>query len=137
MIRSQCAKCESKHCRNETFEAEMLPAFCPMKNLKEVIEGNLPRYGQGDIEKLYLAAAIQEKEAYECVRDITTPVRPRIREISELAKKMSVKNVGMAFCVGLSDEAYRATEILESHGLIVHSICCSCGAIDKVRLGVP
>ena len=50
---------------------------------------------------------------------------------------MSVKNVGMAFCVGLSDEAYRATEILESHGLIVHSVCCSCGAIDKVRLGVP
>lgn len=137
MTQAQCAKCEAKLCRTEKFEASVLPMFCPMRNEKELIRKAVARYDENGLKHLYLAATIGEKEAYEKVRGTTMAVRPRIREIAELAKRMNVKKVGVTFCAGLSDEAKRAVEILEDHGLVIHSVCCKCGAVDKVKLGVP
>ena len=137
MAQAQCAKCGAKLCRTEKFETSVLPMFCPMRNEKELIRNAVARYDENCLKHLYLAATIGEKEAYEKVRGTTMAVRPRIREITELAKRMNVEKVGVAFCAGLSDEAKRAVEILEGHGLVIHSVCCKCGAIDKVKLGVP
>lgn len=64
-------------------------------------------------------------------------MRPRIREIVEFAKKIGVGRIGVAFCNGLSDEAARATLILEKYGFEVCSAVCCCGALDKTELGVP
>jgi uncharacterized metal-binding protein len=64
-------------------------------------------------------------------------VRPRIREISEFAKKIGAKKIGMAFCSGLDDEASRIHAILEGHELEVISVICSCGGIDKEEVGIP
>jgi len=121
----------------ENPENSILPAFCPIRNSRELIQRTLDKYGNSDLKRLYLNSTIGEKESYESVRGVRMGVRPRIREIAELAKRMNVIDVGMAFCAGLSDEAKRAVEILEGHGLVIHSVCCKCGAVDKVRLGVP
>jgi len=43
----------------------------------------------------------------------------------------------LAFCSGLADEASRAVDILEKHGLEIASAVCSCGAVDKTELGIP
>ena len=137
MIQFQCAKCDAKPCRTEKHPEDALPLFCPMKNAGEVIQKALRQYDKSDLRELYLAATIGEREAYERVRGMNVAVRPRIREMAEFAKRINAKSVGMAFCVGLSDEAKRAVEILEGHGLAVHSVCCKCGAVDKTRLGVP
>ena len=137
MIQPQCAKCKSKFCREGEGKAESLPQFCPMKNFGETIERTVPRYGQADVAQIYVPSTIGEKESYEQVRGVRMAVRPRIREIAELAKKMNAKDIGVAFCSGLSDEAATAVEILESHGLTIHSVCCKCGGIDKTRYGVP
>jgi len=107
-----------------------------MRNLEDTIQSALPRYERADLRELYLAATIGEKEAHERIRGMTVAVRPRIREIAELAKRIKSGTIGVAFCVGLSDEAERAVEILEGHGLEVHSVCCKCGAVDKTALGV-
>jgi len=137
MIQFQCSKCNTKPCRTEKFGEDALPFFCPMKNVEASIKEALLQYDRSDLRELYLAATIGEKEAYERVRGMNVAVRPRIREIAEFAKRMNAKSVGMAFCVGLSDEARGAVEILEGHGLVVHSVCCKCGAVDKTKLGVP
>jgi len=137
MIQSQCAKCDNKFCRTEGFAENALPLFCPMKSATDIVQEAVRRYDRSDLRELYLAATIGEKEAYERVRGVNMAVRPRIREIAEFAKRIRAKDVGMAFCVGLSDEAKRAVEILENHGLVIHSVCCKCGAVDKARLGVP
>jgi len=137
MIQAQCAKCEAKLCRTEKPESSTLPTFCPIKNSRELIQRALDRYENSDLKRLYLSSTIGEKESYEKVRGVRMAVRPRIREMAELAKRMNVKNIGMAFCAGLSDEARKAVEILEGHGLVVHSVCCKCGAVDKIKLGVP
>lgn len=108
-----------------------------MSKAESVIDEAVGRYQRTDLRELYLAATIGEKEAYERVRGVNMAVRPRIREIAELAKRMNVNSIGVAFCAGLSDEAKRAVEILEGHGLLVHSVCCKCGGVDKTALGVP
>jgi uncharacterized metal-binding protein len=136
MVQAQCAKCEAKLCRTEKFEKTALPMFCPMRNSGDLIERALSRYDRSDLKRLYLASTIGEKEAYERVRGGIMAVRPRIREMAEFAKRMNFKNIGVAFCAGLSDEGRRAVEILEAHGLTVHSVCCKCGAVDKTKLGV-
>jgi uncharacterized metal-binding protein len=91
--------------------------------------------------RIFLSAALIEKEAYDekSARNLgkIIPIRPRIREIAEFAKKIEAKKVGMAFCSGLGDEASRAHALLENHGLDVVSVICSCGAIDKEEVGIP
>jgi len=107
-----------------------------MRNLGDLIQQAVAKYDRSDLKELYLASTIGEKEAYERVRGVRMAVRPRIREMAEFARRMNVKNVGVAFCTGLSDEAKRVVGILEGHGLTVHSVCCKCGAVDKTKLGV-
>jgi uncharacterized metal-binding protein len=121
---------------------EALPVFCPMKNYPEIIEESLKEYKKEEVKRIYPLSTMIERDAYNW-KDFRAgtapmiPVRPRIREVAEFCKALGVKRIGIAFCIGLNDEAARATEILEKHGLEVCSALCKCGAIDKEDLGVP
>jgi uncharacterized metal-binding protein len=137
MIQAQCAKCGLRLCSRKEFDRTQLPEFCPMKQSPEIIENAMTKYGLSDFSEIYPAATMGEKASYETIRGVRMAVRPRIREIVELANRMNVKNVGMAFCGGLSDEANKAVAILEGHGLTIHSVSCKCGAFDKTKLGIP
>ena len=55
----------------------------------------------------FAATVLVEKEAYEIVRGKKIAVRPRIKELIELAKKWKAKKIGIAFCNGLRKEALR------------------------------
>ncbi|UCE42029.1 MAG: DUF1847 domain-containing protein [Candidatus Aminicenantes bacterium] len=141
MTDPKCALCKPKYCHEGTTEDEKLPDFCPMKNFKAVVQNIKQKYGAEDIKDFFLSAALTEKEAYDekAAREQgkIIPVRPRIREIAEFAKKIGGEKIGMAFCCGLSDEASKAHAILEGHGLEVVSVICSCGGIDKEEVGIP
>jgi len=99
------------------------------------------KYQTKEIKNFYIQAALTEKEAYDekeaREKGRTAPVRPRIREIAEFSKKIGAKKIGIAFCSGLSDEAARASSIIEKHGFEICSAICCCGAVDKNELGVP
>jgi len=60
----------------------------------------------------------------------------RIEEIGLYAKRMGMKKLGIAFCVGLSREAEVVDRILTKQGFEVHSACCKICGIDKALLGV-
>jgi uncharacterized metal-binding protein len=141
MIDPKCAQCKPKHCYEGIKEGVLLPSFCPMKNFQSLIMEVKEKYGKQEIKDFFLEAALTEKEAYEkkAAREQgkIIPVRPRIREIAEFAKKIHAKKIGIAFCSGLHDEASRANAILEEHGLSVVSVICSCGGVDKTELGIP
>jgi len=85
----------------------------------------------------FAATVLVEKEAYEIVRGKKIAVRPRIKELIELAKKWKAKKIGIAFCNGLRKEALRLTSILESNDFEIYSVNCKCGHSDKTQLGVP
>lgn len=141
MVNPKCALCKPKFCHAGITGNEKLPDFCPMKNFKDLIQSVKKKYGSQDIKNFFIAAALTEKEAYDqkAARERGTiiPVRPRIREVAEFAKKIGAKRIGMAFCSGLGEEASRAQTILEKHDLEVVSVICSCGAVDKEEVGIP
>lgn len=137
----KCAKCLARPCREGTTRIAKLPTFCPITNYKSLIEETTKKYLSKDIRDFYLNAALTEKESYDEKKakeeGKIVPIRPRIREIAEFAKKIGAKTLGLAFCSGLFDEAQRANAILENHGLDIVSVICSCGSIDKNEVGIP
>lgn len=60
----------------------------------------------------------------------------RLDEVIMLAKKMNYKRIGIAFCVGLADEAEILEQILSQH-FEVYSSCCKVGGPKKEDYYVP
>jgi len=60
----------------------------------------------------------------------------RLEEIIEFAKRMGYRKLGVAFCIGFSEEARVVHEILADH-FEVYSICCKAYGIKKNELGYP
>ncbi len=133
----KCAYCKFRYCYKGVKDEERLPDFCPMKSETETIKSITELYREENVGKVYVQSTINEKEGYEVVRGRLIPVRPRILELIEFSEKMNYKRIGVAFCIGLSDEALRISKVLEERGFKVYSVVCKCGAVDKTALGVP
>jgi len=56
----------------------------------------------------------------------------RLEELIIFCKKMNFKKVGIAFCIGLEEEAKILHRILEEH-FDVYSVCCKVCGIDKEK----
>ena len=61
----------------------------------------------------------------------------RVEEIAELCRRMGWERVGVAFCVGLWEEARSLCRFLEGRGLEVYSVCCKVGGVPKKEFGLP
>lgn len=139
MLDPQCAKCPNMYCSSgpmEKLNKNALPEYCPMCTNEDTIRESREQYGVEDVKKLYVPSTITEKEAYQTVRGTRMAVRPRIKELIELAKLLEVEKIGIAFCAGLKNEASRLTEFLENNDFKVASALCKCGGTDKTELGV-
>ena len=132
----RCDKCSGVFCTKGKIDKDALPDFCPMKTMDNIIQKAVEEYSHDDVKSIYIQAAITEKEAFEVMRGKRIPVRPRIRELVEFAKKIEAQKIGVAFCAGLSDEASRVANVIERFGFTVCSVRCKCGAVDKTELGV-
>jgi uncharacterized metal-binding protein len=84
-------------------------------------------------------ASIQEAEGY-LNRDLgyehVRASKTRIEEIMEFSEKMNYKRLGMAFCIGLRNEAKVVEKIFSSGGFDVVSAVCKVGRIPKEHIGV-
>jgi len=81
-------------------------------------------------------ASIQEFECYLQLPEGVTPRNPRVEEVAQFAKKMGYRRLGIAFCVGLRDEARMLDEILVRRGFEVVSVCCKTGGVPKESIGL-
>jgi uncharacterized metal-binding protein len=54
----------------------------------------------------------------------------------EFAQRMDYKRIGLAFCIGLREEARMFARILESNGFEVLSAACKTGSVPKEEIGV-
>ncbi len=54
----------------------------------------------------------------------------RLEEIIGFAKQMQYKRIGIAYCIGLTNEAKKLKDILDQH-FEVAAICCKFSGIDK------
>ncbi|WP_274596751.1 DUF1847 domain-containing protein [Desulfurobacterium thermolithotrophum] len=110
----KCHRCYFPACYREGKEC---------KNLKGILK-KLPEFER----KLLTVSSHIEKEFY-C--KLT-----RVEELIEFAKRMEFKRIGIAFCIGLLEEAKTFAKILESCGFEVFSAICKIGGIDKSELNI-
>lgn len=54
----------------------------------------------------------------------------RIEEIIEFSKRMGFQKLGLAFCIGLAEEASLAAAVFK-RVFTVESVCCKVGGLDK------
>lgn len=76
---------------------------------------------------------VQERESMRISAEIEAEYymkKTRLDELIIYAKKMGYKRVGIAFCIGLENEARIIHEILAEH-FEVYSACCKVCGIDK------
>jgi len=107
-----CTQCETKECVTG-------------KDCFEAAEEQLKLYEDERIVKLHRAASAIEARHY-CKE-------PRIREVILFAKELGCRKVGLAFCVGLAEEARMVEEILAKH-FEVCSVCYKVSGIRKDKL---
>jgi uncharacterized metal-binding protein len=80
-----------------------------------------------DVAKLHQAASVIEARHYG--------KETRLGEIILLAKELGFHRIGLAFCIGLSEEAKTIEAILSKHFEVV-SVCCKVCGIDKKDFGL-
>lgn len=121
-----CAKCKTRACHRG--EVEKMPKNCPSQ-VKGVKEEFFELYKENkELENLALNAARTESCGYK--------VWSRLEEIIEFSKKAGFNKLGIAFCVGLHNEASKTTKILEDNGFEVVSAMCKLGSIPKEDIGL-
>jgi uncharacterized metal-binding protein len=136
-ISPQCASCRVKNraCLNKNGKG---PKFCPTNN-REIIERAGKEFEKREIREFARMSSIQEGECFSnrhIKPFVPHPVKPRVQEICEFAKKMGYKKLGIAFCAGLFSEAGSLSRILKAQGFNVVSIVCKAGCIPKEVLGL-
>jgi len=132
-----CAKCPAPVCRSEAFMEG--PENCPTAIEAELIEKAMGQYREPENAKLARLSSVVEGEAYmktPWAPQTNSPATTRLEEIIKLAGKMGYKKLGVAFCVGLMNEARILIPILENKGFEVVSVCCKTGGIPKEKIGL-
>jgi uncharacterized metal-binding protein len=110
-----CGRCEAKECRDGR------DCFSQAGNHKQL-------YQNSQIAKLHKTASAIEARYYG--------TETRLGEIILFAKESGYKKIGLAFCIGLSEEAKIIDEILSKHFEVV-SVCCKVCGIDKKDFDLP
>lgn len=140
VLESACAVCDiplrERVCTNPAGKGA---TGCPTVLKEDLVEKARREYGKEGVHEFARNASIQEGECY-ADRDkapyLLHPVKPRILEICEFAKKMEYKKLGLVFCGGLAKEAGAVSGILTRKGFDVVSVMCKAGRVPKEEIGL-
>ena len=121
-----CSYCASKPCL--MGDLGKAPKFCPTVTRAELIEE--ARLKLQDAENRSMAQDVAR--TWKQLGKLT-----RIEETVLYAKLRGYRKLGLAFCIGLSDEAQMLTNVLLNEGFEVVAVTCMCGAICSDDIGLP
>lgn len=122
-----CIDCAVTNCN--TMD-KVYPEFCLTTHMnEEAMEETMSCYREEVNQKIAVASAEVEHEGYCRLT--------RVEEIIEFARKMEVKKIGIATCVGLIRESRTLAKILRAHGFEVYGVGCKAGAVPKTEIGIP
>jgi uncharacterized metal-binding protein len=114
-----CATCKKLSCR--TGELVDAPKNCPSFDLE--LNEIKKLYENKDNNNLAYNAARTESNGY-CQKT-------RLEETMEFAERCGFKKLGVAFCLGLKNEAKTLSKVFTNNGFEVDSIICKNGSIPK------
>lgn len=113
-IKARCASCESKECKEG-------------KDCFAGADQDLVLYREKNLGRLHKAASAIEA-GYYCQAN-------RLEEIVLFAREMECRRLGLAFCIGLAEEARIVEEII-GRDFEVISVCCKICGIPKAAFGL-
>jgi uncharacterized metal-binding protein len=111
----KCALCQDKKC----YEGKV----CIEESLLPVIT---EKYAGEDLDAFRKAAFIEARYYMK---------KTRLQELILYAKEMKYTKLGMAFCIGMENEAKTVHKILTSD-FDVHSVCCKVCGLSKDEFGL-
>jgi uncharacterized metal-binding protein len=120
-----CISCSEHSCRKDATGE--IPGNCPTRKL-DIQNSAKGKYLEDENHNIAHSAALVEAEGY-CKKT-------RIEEIIDFAHKCGYQKLGVAFCMGLSDEAEILFSVLKHNGFKVSSVICKNGNIPKEFLGL-
>ena len=121
-----CSYCGKKVCFNGVIENT--PDFCPSTNYSDLLESTKETLRKPDNIRMAQDVARTWKEYGKLTR---------VEETIEYARLQGHRKLGLAFCVGLSEEARLFTNVLINEGFEVASVCCMCGALSADDVSLP
>jgi len=123
----RCATCGVYACLSG--ETNKIPKECPMTTEHLVYQESLDGYRKDPLtEKIALASAWTEATGYGRWT--------RMEEIMEFSHRSGFCRLGLAFCIGLRQEARVIHGVLQQNGFEVVSATCKTGAVPKEELGL-
>ena len=111
----KCALCEDKECYDG----------------KDCTKGTITQ----ESEKMYCGKDLEVMKAACRIEARYYMKKTRLEELILFAGEMGYRRLGMAFCIGLENEARTLHEIL-AEDFDVSSVCCKVGGLDKDDYGL-
>ena len=121
-----CSYCARKRCF--MGDLSQAPEFCPSVVRPELIEEAKARLKDPENQRMAQDVARTWKDYGKLTRVEETVLYARLR---------GYKRLGLAFCVGLSQEAELLTNLLFNEGFEVVAVCCMCGALSSEDIALP
>lgn len=115
-MKANCADCKSHACYTKGVNCTDVDSATAIANYTD------------EERAIMQAAAYVEGTFYSNVT--------RLEEIAEFAKKMGYRKLGMAFCIGLNQEARYIARFYRKQGFEFYSVCCKTCSIAKKELGL-
>ncbi len=121
-----CSYCPRKRC----FQGDLsqAPDFCPSLTRTEVLQEARKRLEEPENKRMAQDVARTWKDYGKLTR---------VEETVLYAKLRGYKKLGLAFCVGLSQEAELFTNLLFNEGFEVVAVCCMCGTLSSEDIDLP
>jgi len=132
-----CSKCPAPVCYSIAWEQG--PDNCPTKIRAEAIKEATEKCLSPEFREFAYIASKQEASGSMTLPHAPanpSPIKSRLEETMEFAKRMGYKRLGVAFCAGVRFEVGILVPILENRGFEVVSVCCKCGSVPKEALGL-
>jgi len=121
-----CSYCARKRCF--VGDLSQAPEFCPSVVRPELIEEAKDKLKDSENQQMAQDVARTWKDYGKLTR---------VEETVLYAKLRGYKKLGLAFCVGLSQEAELFTNLLFNEGFEVVSVCCMCGGLSSEDVALP
>ncbi len=119
-----CANCKKLVC---LVDGRKKPLNCPVVDNPEIFTKARELYEDPENKEMAKNAGIVEAAGYL--------EWPRLKDTIEYAKLMRYKNLGLAFCIGLLEEARKIQQILQEYGFEINSSLCKTGSFTKTEVG--
>jgi uncharacterized metal-binding protein len=110
-----CISCEDKEC----YQGK--DCFGLVKKIKKM------KFSSETLKMIKVASRIEAQHYMKS---------PRLRELIDFCQRMGYKKLGLAFCIGLSEEVSLLGQILQ-RSFKVYPACCKIGGIDKGYYQLP